>query len=115
MSEEVDAWVRDGERRQRRWLLAGTIALVVAGLAATIIWLLISSNAIPAGDKRAIDTVEANGFRDVLLGGVDVLACADGESSRHFAATNSAGKRVEGTVCCGLSGVGKGCTLRFSR
>src|ERR1700691_3592292 len=99
---EVEAWVRDGERKQRRWLLAGTIALIVAGIVIAVVTLVIESNAVPAGDKRAIDAVEAQGFRGVILGGIDLLACAKDESSRHFSAINPAGKSVEGTVCCGL-------------
>jgi hypothetical protein len=107
---EVEAWVRDGERKQRRWWLAGTIALIVAGIVIAVVTLVIESNAVPAGDKRA---VEAQGFREVILGGIDLLACGKDESSRHFCATNPAGKSVEGTVCCGLTGIGKGCTLRW--
>ena len=110
---DVEAWMRDGERRQRRWLLAGTIALVIAGIVIAIVTLVVESNAVPAGDKRAIDAVEAQGFRNVILGGIDLLACAKDESSRHFSATNPTGKSVEGTVCCGLTGIGKGCTLRW--
>lgn len=110
---EVDAWMRDGRRRQRRGLIAVTVAAVVIGLVITIIAFAIEGNAIPAGEKRAIGAVEAQGFRDVRLGGAGVLACEPNESSRHFSATNPAGKRVEGTVCCGLSGVAKGCTLRW--
>ena len=109
-SAEVDAWMR---RRQRRWVLAGTIAVVVAVIVFTVVELAIEGNAVPAGDQRAIGAVEAQGFRDVILGGPGVLACASGESSRHFSATNPAGKHVEGTVCCGLTGAAKGCTLRW--
>ena len=112
-SAEVDAWMRDGKRRQRRWLIAGTVVTVVVGLVITIIALAIEWNAVPAGDQRAIRAVEAQGFHKVVLGGASVLACAPDESSRHFSATNPAGQRVEGTVCCGLSGVAKGCTLRW--
>ena len=112
---DMDAWVRDGMRRQRRWALAGAIATIVAGLVIAGISGAIECNAVPAGDKRAIDAVEAQGFRDVILGGVDMRACADDESSRHFSATNPAGSHVEGTVCCGLTGIGKGCTLRWGR
>ena len=104
--------MRDGERRQRRWLIAGSIATIVAGLVIAIVVYAIEGNAIPAGDQRAIRAVEAHGFRDVRLGGAKLLACEENESSRQFSA-NPAGKRVEGTVCCGLSGVAKGCTLRW--
>ena len=113
MSADVDAWVRDGQRRQRRWLLAGAIAVVVAGLVIVVIWFVLQANMVPAGDQRAIDAVEASGFGNVLLGGAEALACAEGESSRHFSASNAQGKRVEGTVCCGLTGIGKGCTIRW--
>jgi hypothetical protein len=113
MSADVDAWMKAGERKQRRWLLAGTLAMAIAGIAIAIVAFVIDTNAVPAGDKRAIDAVEAQGFRDVVLGGVDMLACAENESSRHFSATNPAGKTVQGTVCCGLTGIGKGCTLRW--
>jgi hypothetical protein len=113
VGDAVGEWMKAGERKQRRWLLAGTIALVVAGIAIAIIAFAIEANAVPAGDKRAIDAVEAQGFHAVILGGIDLLACAKDESSRHFGATNAAGKAVEGTVCCGLTGIGKGCTLRW--
>jgi hypothetical protein len=113
LSAEVDAWVREGERRQRRWWLIGTVASTVAAL--VIIAVAVESNAIPADDRRAIDAVEASGFREVLLGGSRAFACADSETSREFTATNTQGKRVEGTVCCGLTGVGKGCTIRWGR
>lgn len=114
-SAEVEAWMRDGERRQRRWGLAAAIAVAIAGVVIALVGFAISSNAVPVGDQRAIEAVEASGFRDVMLGGPQALACAEGESSRHFSATNAQGKRVEGTVCCGLTGVGKGCTLRWGR
>jgi hypothetical protein len=113
MSDAVDEWVRDGERRQRRWVFVGTLALVAAMLVIGAIYFAIKGNAIPAGDQRAISAIEANGFSHVLLGGAAVLACAEGESSRRFEATNPAGARVEGAVCCGITGAGKGCTLRF--
>src|SRR5689334_12648509 len=112
---DVDSWMRDSARRQRRWMIAGTIATIVIGAIIAIIWFAIEGNAVPADDKRAIDAVEAQGFRDVILGGADVLACDAGESSRHFSATNPVGSHVEGTVCCGLTGIGKACTLRWSR
>jgi hypothetical protein len=115
VTQEVDEWVREGERRQRRWWLIGTVASTVAALVIVAVAVLISSNAIPAGDRRAIDAVEAAGMREVVLGGSSAFACADSETSRQFSAINSSGKRVEGTVCCGLTGVGKGCTIRWGR
>lgn len=65
---EVDAYYQEGQRRQRRWVGAGSI------------------------DARP-------------------LACADDEAtSRAFEATNALGKRVTGTVCCGVV---KACTIRW--
>ena len=112
---EVDAWMRAGERRQRRWAVAGTIAVVVAALIVIIVWLFVASGLVEVSDERALHTIESSGFRDVKLGAADALACPEAESSRHFVATNPRGQRVEGTVCCGLTGLAKGCTLRWGR
>lgn len=107
--------MREGERKQRRWALAGTIAVVVAALVVIAVWYAIAGNLVEVSDDRARHAIESSGFRDVKLGGTDAMACAEGESSRHFAATNPRGKRVQGTVCCGLTGLAKGCTLRWDR
>ena len=112
---KLDAWMREGERKQRRWALAGTIAVIVAALVAIAVWWAIAANLVEVSDERAMQAIESSGFRDVKLGGADALACPEAESSRHFAATNPRGKRVEGTVCCGLTGVATGCTLRWGR
>jgi hypothetical protein len=112
---DVEAWMREGERRERRWALAGAIAVGAAVLIGVVVWYFISANLVEVSDERARHAIEANGFRDVKLGGADALACADAESSRHFQATNQRGQRVEGTVCCGLTGLAKGCTLRWGR
>jgi hypothetical protein len=112
---KLDAWMREGEQKQRRWALAGTIAVVVAALIGIVVWYAIAANFVEVGDERAMQAIESSGFRDVKLGDADALACSEAESSRHFVATNPRGKRVEGTVCCGLTGVAKGCTLRWGR
>ena len=115
MGKEMDEWMKAGERKQRRWALIGAIASVVAGLVIAAVSLFVQCNAVPAGDARVLDALKASGLHDAKLGGPDVGACADGESSRHFRAKNSSGDKVEGTVCCGLTGVGKGCTIRWGR
>lgn len=115
MSRAVDEWMEAGRRKQRRWALIGGIATVVVGLVIAAVSLFVSCNAVPAGDERALSAIQASGLRDATLGGADIGACAEDESSRHFTATNSSGARVEGTVCCGLTGVGKGCTIRWGR
>jgi hypothetical protein len=107
--------MRAGERKERRWALAGKIATVVAVLIGVVVWYFLAVNGVEVSDARALNALESSGFRDVKLGGADALACADGESSRHFTATNPRGRRVEGTVCCGLTGLAKGCTLRWDR
>lgn len=107
--------MREGQKRQRRWALAGTIAVVVAVLSVIVVVHFVSANLVEVGDDRALGAIESSGFRDVELGGADALACSEAESSRHFSATNPRGQRVEGTVCCGLTGLAKGCTLRWGR
>lgn len=107
--------MREGRQRQRRWALAGTIAAVVAALIVVTVWYLVAANVVEVSDERAQQAIESAGFRDAKLGGADALGCAEAESSRHFVATNSLGRRVEGTVCCGLTGLAKGCTLRWGR
>jgi hypothetical protein len=107
--------MRAGERKERRWALAGTIAVLVAALIGIVVWLSVASNLVEVSDARALHTIESSGFRDVKLGSADALACPGAESSRHFVATNPRGERVEGTVCCGLTGLAKGCTLRWGR
>jgi hypothetical protein len=112
---DVETWMREGQQRQRRWALAGTIAAVVAGLIVIAVWHLVAANVVEVSDDRARQAIESAGFRDAKLGGADALACVEAESSRHFVATNPLGRRVEGTVCCGLTGLAKGCTLRWGR
>lgn len=114
-NSEAEAYLAAVERREARWRMAGTVAGVVAVLIGVGIWLVVSSNLVPAGDDRVLEAIRASGLQDPTLGGVDALACAESESSRHFTARSAAGKRVEGTVCCGLTGVGKGCTIRWGR
>ena len=114
MSEEAEAkeYFARRQRNFRRWAIVGSVLTVLGVIAGLAIWVYI--NTLPVDDKRAIEAVEAAGFTNVVLGGRDLLKCDDDEFTRHFAATNPQGKRVEGAVCCGLAKVGKGCTLRFA-
>jgi hypothetical protein len=114
-TDEVKEYLQQAERHDRRWRMVGVIAVLVAVLTALAILLMVDANRVPVGDQRAIDTVKAAGFTDVELGAAVTLACAESESSRHFTATNALGKRVDGVVCCGLTGAGKGCTIRWGR
>lgn len=62
-------------------------------------------------DVAARRTLEAQGFSDITTSGFS-FGCGESDSySTGFEATNPAGKRVSGVVCCGL--VLKACTVRF--
>ena len=62
-------------------------------------------------DGRGFRALEASGFTDIQMKGYAWVGCGQDDAySTHFAATNSAGKRVSGVVCCGSL---KGCTVRF--
>lgn len=51
------------------------------------------------------------GFTDIEIGGYDIFSCGeDDDFATKFTATNPAGLRVGGTVCCGIL---KGCTIRY--
>ena len=112
---DVDAYLREGKRRQARWVVVGWIASTVAVAIGVIIVYFVACNGVPADDERVMETLRTSGLRDAILGGADLAACADNESSRHFAATSALGQRVEGTVCSGPTGLGKGCTIRVGR
>jgi hypothetical protein len=104
-----------GERRQRRWALAGSITVGVAAVLGLAIWYFVATNQVEVGDDRARHAIESAGLHSAILGGADALACEEAESSRHFSAINALGKRVEGTVCCGLTGLARSCVLRWGR
>ena len=111
----LEEWERENAARQRRWTLVGAIAIGVGVAVGIVVYLAVAFNAVPAGDDRVMNALNGAALRDPKLGNADIAACADGESSRHFTATNMHGLRVEGTVCCGLTGAAKGCTIRWDR
>lgn len=113
MTSEADEYIRAARRRDTRYKKFGEIMAVLAGLGLCAGLIFVQCNGCEVGDNAAIETLEAAGMQDAILGGPDVMACGDHESSRHFSATNARGDRVEGTVCCGA--VGKGCTIRWGR
>ena len=84
-------------------------------LAVVAALLFVQCNGCEAEDDRVLDTLKASGLKDPTLGDPDAMACAEAERSRHFTATNVRGERVTGTVCCGLTRIGKGCTIRWGR
>ena len=51
------------------------------------------------------------GFTDVQFTGYSFFACSkDDEYHTGFKAKNPSGKKISGTVCCGIL---KSCTVRF--
>ena len=117
MSDEADAqaYFERRQRKLKRWAVVGLVITVIGIVIGVVLATCVSTNMVKVGDQRALETLQAAGYRDALLGGADALACGENESSRHFAATNAAGTRAEGTICCGLTGAGKACTLRLGR
>lgn len=62
-------------------------------------------------DERFRKTLDESGYTNVKLTGYAPFACGkDDDYGSKFEATNPAGKRVKGAVCCGFL---KGCTVRF--
>jgi hypothetical protein len=63
--------------------------------------------------ERQANAVRAMGLRNPKPHGSALFSCSDSDTilqSEGFEATNMAGERVTGTVCCGWL---KGCTVRF--
>lgn len=61
-----------------------------------------------AAQRKALTN---QGFTDVDIGSYAFFGCSESDVySNHFTATNTAGKPVEGLVCCGLM---KACTVRW--
>ena len=62
-------------------------------------------------DAATIRTLESSGFTDIKTTGYSMFACGEDDSfATGFIATNPAGQKVQGTVCCGMF---KNCTVRF--
>jgi len=63
-------------------------------------------------DEATISTLHKHGFSDVQTTGYEFWECGEDDTFHTgFVATNPAGQRVRGTVCCGW--LDKGCTVRF--
>jgi hypothetical protein len=79
------------------------VFLAVAGVFA--------GNGCKTTEAEARGALESHGMTHIELGGAAWFSCEGGEGSREFTAINPNGKRVAGTVCCGI--FGKGCTVRW--
>lgn len=110
-----DEYFREAQRRERRWAIARHAGVIVACALAAAIGAYVLLNRVEVADDRALEAIRASGLRAPKLGGAVTAGCAESESSRRFTATNSSGASVEGIVCCGLTGVAKGCTIRWGR
>lgn len=81
----------------RRLILAVTAAALLSGCF--------------TGDDEARDTLTKAGYSAVEVGSLVPFACGEHDKvGVRFTATNPAGLRVSGVVCCGIL---KGCTVRF--
>lgn len=61
---------------------------------------------------KATQTLEDNGFSDIVITGHNFFMCGkDDFSATGFEAKNVNNKKIKGTVCCGI--LLKGCTIRF--
>lgn len=73
-----------------------------------IVFLLL---ACTVSDATVVEVVEKQGMTGVVPGGYGWFECGKDDSfASYFEATNAAGKRVDGVVCCGLL---KRCTVRW--
>lgn len=60
---------------------------------------------------KSREVLQQEGYTNIEITGWSPFMCSeDDEWSTGFEATNAAGQRVEGTVCCGT--LTKGCTIR---
>lgn len=61
------------------------------------------------GSRKALNNA---GFTDIQITGFEPFVCGkDDTYATGFTATNPVGRRVSGTVCCGVWD--KGCTIRW--
>ena len=83
-------------------------ALIVGGLL-LLAMLIITPVACTSGDS-ARAALDSAGYSDITLGDYAWFECSDSDTfATRFTATNPAGKRTTGVVCCGLA---KACTVR---
>lgn len=82
-------------------------------LAFIVILLLVSSLLQGCTDEDATRrTLENSGYTEIETTGYVLFACGEDDTFHTgFVATNPEGKRVRGTVCCGL--IAKDCTIRY--
>ena len=91
--------------------MAGPVIGWTLAVALAILGVVVAVNGCKARSSEAHGALESQGMTNIDLGGASLRSCDTSETSRKFTATNPAGRRVTGTVCCGL--IGKACTVRW--
>ena len=73
----------------------------------TLIFLVIGCTS----PDMTVSTLQKAGYTDIIPGKYAFYGCSEEDMySTKFIATNPAGNRVSGVVCCGIL---KSCTIRF--
>ncbi len=89
------------------------LVLAIFAILAMVLGRFTGCEACSTGPE-GVRAVESQGFSQVELGAVSTWRCGRGDSfGNEFTAVNALGKHVTGFVCCGSSGCGKACTVRF--
>lgn len=73
----------------------------------------VQCNGCAVSEEDTHGAIRGAGLTRPILDGNDLGACSSWERSRKFAAVNSQGETVFGTVCCGFAS--KGCTIRWGK
>lgn len=111
-----DEWTDEWDLRPKwRFGMIGKLALAgltAAGVIVLAIMLLVAVEVGCTAPDETRDTLIKAGYTDIEVKGHSWLECGKGDTfATRFAATNSNGLRISGTVCCGLAT--KGCTIRY--
>lgn len=63
-------------------------------------------------ESKTVEALENAGYTKIQTKGYSLFGCGENDGMYHtkFEATNPNGKRVKGTVCCGMM---TGCVIRF--
>jgi len=83
--------------------------LIFLSVSIVLLFFSITSFFIPNHQKILKD----NGYTNIELNGWVWFGCSNGDyflNNRKFTATNLAGNRIKGSLCCGVF---KNCTIRF--
>lgn len=83
-------------------------ALKRAGLVSLLILAACSDS------ERATEVLRDEGYSQIETDGYAMFGCSEHDTVHtSFTARGPSGRRVNGVVCCGLTAIGKGCTVRL--